>query len=545
MELNETQIVTRKLVIEPTYSYRKEWQKKVSSFVLNDFEDKILKYKKWIENLKKNNELSKDKKEEKKKRYIHLIEKTESDLENFKHDGEITPKMVKDYTNDLVKKSMESEARRKNYILTWAFFNMNANGVEYMEFPEQKKFIREMMKPAYRKKGSSKGSIFDDVNIDNILNGYGVAFNKELTDIIISFVKKGMYKGSKNSLPSYKYDSPFTVAKNTMGFSHDYDTFEELCEHINDEKCNLYFDFGGNQEPTIARFIIDIGTNKNKEELMTTLLRVYSGEYEYCGSSIQFNKTGEKIVLNLSIKIPKKECQLDENVVVGVDLGLKIPAVCALNKNPYAREFIGSVDDYLRIRTQIQNQVKRLQSNLSYTKGGHGRKKKLKALERLKKRERNFVKNYNHIVSSRVIKFALKHNAKYINIECLKGYKTDKKVLRNWSYYELQTMITYKANKYGIIVRKVNPCFTSQVCSECGNYDKGQRISQEKFICQNESCRFHNPKRGYINADFNAARNIAKSQLFLDEEITEDRIEEAAKYYNISYSNRNKDKNEV
>lgn len=45
----------------------------------------------------------------------------------------------------------------------------------------------------------------------------------------------------------------------------------------------------------------------------------------------------------------------------------------------------------------------------------------------------------------------------------------------------------------------------------------------------------HEPKTktGYINADFNAARNIAKSTLFLDEEVTKKRIEEAAKYYNI------------
>ena len=260
---------------------------------------------------------------------------------------------------------------------------------------------------------------------------------------------------------------------------------------------------------------------------------MYSGEYEYCGSSIQFDKTGKKIILNLTVKMPQKNCDLNENTVVGVDLGIKIPAVCALNTNPYVREFIGSVDDYLRVRTQIQNQRRRLSIQLRNTKGGHGRKKKLKALDRFTSRERNFVKNYNHMVSSRIIKFALKYNAKYINIECLKGYDTDKKVLRNWSYYELQSMIEYKANKYGIVVRKINPCYTSQVCSECGHYEEGQRVSQEKFICWNGSCRFHNAKKGYINADFNAARNIAKSELFLDSEVTKERIEEAAKYYNI------------
>lgn len=476
MDSNNTQIVTRKLVIRPTFSERKEWKKKVTEFTLKDLEEQISKYKEWIKNLKSNKKIDKEEKERRKQKYTDLLTNAENSLNQFKDREEITQKMVNRYTEALVKESMESEARRKNYILTWAYFSMRANGVQHMQPKEQKKFIREMLKPAYRVKNSSKGSIFDDVEIDNILGGYGIAFNQELTNKIIDSVEKGLFEGGKDSLPSYKYDSPFTVAKSTMGFSHDYDSFEELCEHIKEKDCNLYFDFGGNSDATIARFIIDVGTNKNKDELLTTLCRVYSGEYEYCGSSIQFDKAGKKIILNLTIKIPQKNCDLNESTVVGVDLGVKIPAVCALNTNPYAREFIGSVDDYLRVRTQIQNQRRRLCIQLRNTKGGHGRKKKLKALDRYTSRERNFVKNYNHMVSSRIIKFALKHNAKYINLECLKGYDTDKKVLRNWSYYELQSMIEYKANKYGIVVRKINPCYTSQVCSECGHYEEGHHV---------------------------------------------------------------------
>ena len=185
MESKNTQIVTRKLVIKPTFSYRKEWKKKVSDFTIKDLEDRILKYKEWIENLKVNKKLKKDEKERRKQKYTDLLRDAEKTLEEFKSGGEITQKMVNRYTESLVRDSMESEARRKNYILTWAFYNMLANGVQYMEFPEQKKFIQEMLKPAYRKKNSSKGSIFDDVEIDNILNGYGIAFSQELTSIIV------------------------------------------------------------------------------------------------------------------------------------------------------------------------------------------------------------------------------------------------------------------------------------------------------------------------------------------------------------------------
>ena len=46
--------------------------------------------------------------------------------------------------------------------------------------------------------------------------------------------------------------------------------------------------------------------------------------------------------MNLSMKIPKMELELDEETVVGVDLGIAIPAYCALNNNTYSKKVIGS-----------------------------------------------------------------------------------------------------------------------------------------------------------------------------------------------------------
>lgn len=93
-----------------------------------------------------------------------------------------------------------------------------------------------------------------------------------------------------------------------------------------------------------------------------------------------------------------------------------------------------------------------------------------------------------------------------------------KKVLRNWSYFELQQQITYKAAQYGIEVRKVNPAYTSQTCSYCGTI--GERPKQAVFICSNPDCKCHEiykkNKDHCLNADFNAARNIAMSTNYTD-----------------------------
>lgn len=519
------QNISRVVTLTPWISEDKFWKEKVYKFTIINNTEKVEYYK----NVKK-----KEKDDEKKQKIEEKIKRCQSLIEIAENKGEINKEMAVDYTYSLIREAMESEARRKNYILSYIYSELVSMGASYMEYKDVCKKINELLKPAYRKKGSKKGSIYDNTEIDNILEGYGFAFNQGFTRKIKDCVKNGLLIG-KVSLPTYKLDSPFSISKQSMCFSHNYDSFEELCEYIYKNDSDIYFNYGSNEKPTIAKFKVNFGHNKNKRELQSTLLKIFSGEYSFGGSSIEIGKNN-KILLHLSLEIPNKEVELDENTVVGVDLGIAVPAVCVLNNSDYAKEFIGSKDDFLRVRTQLQSQRKRMQKALSLSNGGHGRKKKLQALDRLKSKESNFVQTYNHNVSKRIVDFALRNKAKYINLECLKGYDTSDYILRNWSYYQLQSYIEYKASKYGIIVRYINPCYTSQVCSYCGHWEEGQRKSQSEFECANEDCKSHEIKGG-LNADLNAARNIAKSTLFLDnksvKKINDKHKEEARKYYGI------------
>ena len=503
----DTMMITRKFVLLPVASYKKEWVKKSTAYIVSDTEDKLNFFK---EKLKKTEiEMKKAKDSEHILKEYNRIKSKKEEYETLLKDAEegiFSQKAINNYTYHLVRDAMESEARRKNYILSWAFSEMIANGVPYMEtYKEKCKFINEMIKPAYRTKGSKKGSLFDESEIQSILGGYAISFNQELTQKLKDCVKDGLLEG-KVVLPNYKLDVPFTVAKSHVSLSHDFTSYEELCEHIGKKDGKIYLNYGGKGEPTIARFAIDTGSNKNKEELNATLLCLVSGKYEICGSSIGLCKDDKKIVVNLSMKIPKKELELDENTVVGVDLGLAVPAYCVLNNNAYIKKSIGSAAEFLRIRTQLQSQYRRMQKQVSVNNGGHGRKKKLKPLDRFREKERNFVKTYNHYVSKEVVSFAVKNNAKYINMEELSGFKGDERILRKWSYYELQQFIEYKAAKYGIEVRYINPYHTSQVCSCCGHWEEGQRMDQAHFVCK--ECGTE------LNADYNAARNISMSTEF-------------------------------
>ena len=275
----------------------------------------------------------------------------------------------------------------------------------------------------------------------------------------------------------------------------------------------------------------DLSFGRDRSNNREIVERVLSGQYDVGNSSIQETKNKKRFLL-LVVKVPKENKAFDSSRVVGVDLGINVPLYAALNDNEYGGMGIGSRDQFLKVRMRMAAQKRELQRNLRHTThGGHGRTQKLQALDRLEGKERNWVHLQNHIFSKSIIEYASKNNAGVIQMERLTGFGRDDKeevqneykfVLRYWSFFELQTMIEYKAKAAGIEVRYINPYHTSQTCSFCGHYEKGQRINQATFVCKNPECTKGKGKQksdgSYegINADWNAARNIAKSREFVD-----------------------------
>lgn len=216
----------------------------------------------------------------------------------------------------------------------------------------------------------------------------------------------------------------------------------------------------------------------------------------------------KKIYLLLALNILEQDHKLKEDVTIGVDLGIVFPAYVSTNSG-IQRQHIGSVDDLFKFRLQIQQRRKRLQKDIKSAHGGKGRTKKLKALERLRQKERNYVRTYNHYISREIINFAILNKAAKVIMEDLSGFGKNKEkgdiILRNWSYFELQSMVEYKAKLNKIEVIKIKPAYTSQYCSQCR--EKGNRENQKDFICLNKKCDNFGKT---INADYNAALNIAR-----------------------------------
>lgn len=273
-----------------------------------------------------------------------------------------------------------------------------------------------------------------------------------------------------------------------------------------------------------TRFKLHFGKDKSNNRLIVSrclkLDKNHNGEYKLCNSSIQLVKRdgSSKCFLLLVVNIPQEHVELNKKIVVGVDLGVNVPAYAATNITE-ERKAIGDREHFLNTRVAFQRRYKSLQ-RLKGTAGGKGRSKKLEPLERLRKAEHNWVHTQNHLFSREVVNFAVQTHAATIHLEDLSGFGKDlngnveeKKefVLRNWSYYELQSMIAYKATKYGIKVEKVKPAYTSKTCSWCGQPGFRQGVT---FICENPECKQCGEK---MHADYNAARNIANSKDIIKE----------------------------
>ena len=338
------------------------------------------------------------------------------------------------------------------------------------------------------KKGlKNSNPIFEGLELGKGVDTLSAVTQKVKKDFSIS-LKNGLAKGERSSI-NYKRNFPLiTRGRNLTFYEQD---GEVLIKWVN-------------------KIIFKVVFNSRKEntlELQHTLQMVINKEYNVMQSSLEFDKNNN-LILNLTLDIPfKQEDEFIDGRVLGVDLGVKYPAYVCLSDDTYKREHIGEALELIKQRKQYQDRRARTQQQLKNVKGGKGRGKKLKNLDRLSECERNFAKTYNHMISKRIVEFAKKHKCEYINMERLTKDGFSNSILRNWSYYELQNMVEYKADRIGIKVRYVNPAYTSQTCSRCGHVDKENRQTQEKFICTN--CGFE------LNADHNASINIARSEEFI------------------------------
>lgn len=428
---------------------------------------------------------------------------------------------------NFIRNGMKVQSRMLNMFIS-SLYAAEKNGISKEERNELIKRLRRVPTEKNRNASDYYGIISEEEYPTGIcLTGY---VGQEGQRALKKAYKEGLSYG-KVSLPSFRDNNPMYVQKDLLlpdgdlnnakptGLKNNYETMEALEQALLKEgRPNVTIKFCND-----ITFEVVFGNPYKGADLRKDMIRIFSGEYKVCDSEIGIDKNN-KIQLYLSLSIPVRENTLDENVRVGVDLGITVPAVCALNNNVYKREIIGSYEEFVGYLTKKRKMRSRIQSGLKMAHNGKGKQKKLAHQEKYDHYVANFSKTYNHKISKQIIQFALKNNAGVIQLEDLSGIKQRdsenkefKAMLQNWSIYDLQQDIIYKAAREGVQVRFVKPAYTSQTCSVCGHV--GMRPKQDTFICTNPECNCKQvyEKFGKHFADFNAARNIAMSEDYVTE----------------------------
>lgn len=189
----------------------------------------------------------------------------------------------------------------------------------------------------------------------------------------------------------------------------------------------------------------------------------------------------------VSLQIATSEAEGEH--IMGVDLGLKVPAVVVTSTGK--TWFFGNGRQNKYIRRKYQQRRRKF-----------GKLKKLSAIRKLGNKEQRWMKDQNHKINRQIVNTALQEGVSVIKLEQLENIRqtarTSRKNAKNlhtWSFHQLQQFIMYKAQLAGIRVEEVNPAYTSQKCPKCR---KRNHAKDRTYRCSC-GCRMHRDRVGALN----------------------------------------------
>ena len=181
--------------------------------------------------------------------------------------------------------------------------------------------------------------------------------------------------------------------------------------------------------------------------------------------------------------------------LIGIDRGVKRPAVTSDNRFYDGKRLWHIKRKYQELRSQLQSK-------------GHNAQRHLR---KIKQKENRFMRDSNHCISKQIVDRL--QSGDTIVLEKLTGIrggaskfrKPQRTQVNQWSFFQLEQFLTYKAAAKGVGIVYVDARYTSQRCSKCGHIKKSNRKNQSIFKCR--KCGFKH------NADLNAAKNICLKYL--------------------------------
>lgn len=363
----------------------------------------------------------------------------------------------------------------------WQQFSFGYNE-RFGEYPKPKNILGKGVAPdiygVVKEQGESIASATLDASVQEAVK----KFENEKKDVL----------SGRQAISQYRRDGSFPIRASQIK------DIERVNSKKYSAKLSLLSRKGAKERDCKTQIPVTLRTGAGANDILD---RIIDGEYKLCDSRITKVKT--KFYLLITYQFEKSKVKTDKSRVMGIDLGIVNSAYVAFNFDNYLRYSIEG-NEIISFRQRIEARRNALLRQSKYAgegRRGHGRATLLKPIEKLRERVTNFRKTTNHKYSRYIVDLAEKHGVGIIQMEELSGINERSKFLKQWSYYELQQFIEYKAKEKCIEVRYIDPKYTSQRCSNCGHIAGGNRMKQADFHCV--ICGYN------TNADFNAARNIA------------------------------------
>ena len=207
------------------------------------------------------------------------------------------------------------------------------------------------------------------------------------------------------------------------------------------------------------------------------------------------------LLVSFEVEVPDP-ISTDHKNVVGVDVGQRYHAVVSDTRNNTqffsGKETNQTKNQYVKIRKSLQRK---------------GTRSATRRLVLLSGRERRFIADRNHQISSQIL---TRFPNSVIGLENLTHIrertegrsrakdspkmKAAKRRRSQWSFAEQQTFLAYKAPLRGSMTVRVDAEYTSQCCPKCGHTSKANRLNKGlMFVCENCGYECHSDLVGSRN----------------------------------------------
>lgn len=382
--------------------------------------------------------------------------------------------------------SQTREIKNKSIQYCWEYHNFSSDYYKVNhEYPKEKDILNY---------NTLVGFVNDKFKTGNDLYSANCSTTVRNTCADFKNAKSDFMKGTR-SIINYKSNQPLDLHNKSIRLEYKNQTFYLYLKLLN----RPAFKRVGYKN---SEFCFKV--NLRDRSTRTILERCVDGIYKISASKLNYQQKKRIWCLNLVYAFePQNVSKLDPDKILGVDLGIHYP-ICASVNGDLKRFTIhgGEIEDFRRRVEARKLSLLKQGKNCGNGRIGHGINARNKPVVSIEDKIARFRDTANHKYSRALIEYAVKNGCGTIQMEKLTGITQDaNRFLKNWSYFDLQTKIEYKAKEAGINIVYIDPKYTSQRCSNCGFISRENRQTQASFLCKN--CGYQE------NADYNASQNIA------------------------------------